>query len=514
MNFSFRNKCILIFLLLLLNVVMRFQPENREIGDDSFIIHIMINSLSEFGWAKWILNPLSFIGLYPYSFTSSTQFLVSGLFLTTRIDMNSVIFLNTLIIGLFSAFTAYLMANALINDDLFKYISAFSFSTLIGIVDYTTWTIGERPFAIIFVPLIIYLLLKWKASSKLKYIILLVIISFFTLSTHHVSYFILPIFMLFLILNICKKFKNNNKYINFKIKELYILIPPIAFFIAFSIPFFLNKFIEKGTRYQPLLFNYFRYIGPLSLISIGGIVYLVYKQKKTFIEWFMILSPISLVPFIYIATYMKWFLPVFLIPLIGVGLINIIKVSNIRKRYLYRVFALYLLISIIFTGYFQFLHNYSESLYNGRNIEDSTYTTGLWSKASMNGSAISNDRYFGQRVFAVSEKPFLIPFTSIDQIYGFIKANVSEYERYPISSENFWFDGYRGPDRGEPLWELVHQMLKSPKELGLKYVVENMKANGLIIWHHQNYKSNLLSYVHKNENLIFDSGNINIWTII
>jgi hypothetical protein len=427
--------------------------------------------------------------------------------------MNSVIFLYDLLLGLFGVFTAYLMAGVLIDDDFFKFIVAASFSTITAIVGYTTWTIGERPFTIIFIPLIVYLLIKWKTSVKLKYFILITFLSLFLLATHHEIYFMIPIYILFSILYLYAKLKNHLKVINIRIEKISILIAPLAFIMAFSIPFFLNKFIEKGTRYQPILPDYVRYFGPLLVLSIGGMVYLVFKQKKSFNEWFLLLAPISLVPFIYISTYMKWFLPIFLVLPAGIGLINIARLLDNRKRRFFYVFALYLLFSFIFTGYYQFLHDYGEIPYNQRYIEDSTYRTGLWLKANIDGSAISNDRILGERIFAVSEKPFLMPFTSVDQIYGFIKANVSEYERYPLSSEQFWFDGYGSKyDRGETLWEVVHQMGESTKELGIKYVVENMKANGLISWNHQSVKSKLISYVHNNGNLLYDTGNINVWT--
>ena len=77
MKLSKKAKIELFSLLIILNVILRFQVVPNEIFPDSFLMHIMVNSLNEFGYAKWFLHPLSVIGLYPASYSSSMQFLLS-----------------------------------------------------------------------------------------------------------------------------------------------------------------------------------------------------------------------------------------------------------------------------------------------------------------------------------------------------------------------------------------------------------------------------------------------------
>ena len=129
MKLSKKSKIELFSLLIILNVILRFQVVPNEIFPDSFVMHIMVNSLNEFGYAKWFLHPLSVIGLYPASYSSSMQFLLSGISQTTGLEMRWVIFLYCVFIGLLSMFAAYLMAGAIMNDDLFKFLVAFAFST-------------------------------------------------------------------------------------------------------------------------------------------------------------------------------------------------------------------------------------------------------------------------------------------------------------------------------------------------------------------------------------------------
>ena len=115
MRFSLRTNFLLLCLLVILNVILRFQAEPREMGIDSFIVHMLINSLTEYGYGRWILHPLSLAGLYPYSFSSSVPFLLSGIQQIASIDITNVIFLYCIILGFLSIFTGYLMAGAIMG---------------------------------------------------------------------------------------------------------------------------------------------------------------------------------------------------------------------------------------------------------------------------------------------------------------------------------------------------------------------------------------------------------------
>ena len=116
----------------------------HEIGMDSFDIHSIANSVSTFGYAKWWIDPAAIAGFYPFSYASLVPFVLSGISQCTGINMERTIWLFSAFIGLFSAFTAYLMAGAIRDDDIFKYLVAFAYSTSAGILYFTTWTVSTR----------------------------------------------------------------------------------------------------------------------------------------------------------------------------------------------------------------------------------------------------------------------------------------------------------------------------------------------------------------------------------
>jgi len=517
MYFSRRTKFMLICLMIVLNVVLRFQVVLNEIGWDSFYVHIMANSLSEFGYARWFLHPLSIPGLYPVSDVSAVPFLLSGISQATGLEMRWVIFLYCIFIGILSMFTAYLMAGEIIDNDLFKFLVAFGFSTSPAVVGYTTLTIASRNFFIVLAPLFIYLLLKCRKSIGSKYVLLAIFLAIFLFTTHHLFYFLIPAFFAFFVLSIGYTLK---KHINIRIPEKIVSFFPAGvlspfisiagFLCMFSIPFFTGRFIEVS-RYAPIDESYVRYVGILFIPAIGGLAYLVFKRNKAFGEWFLLLTLIFLTTFIYEQTYMKWFLPIFLVPFAGIGLINVLRLS-VKRKHILPIIAIFLLLVLSFSAYYQFLHTYRTSPYNERYIEESTYKTGQWMKENIkNGSAISNDVLFGKRIFAISETVHLLDAnTVLNYIYGFIDVNLSQFERYPLTEEDFWFTGYKGPDIGEIAWESVHRMWRSPQELNISYVVENKQCGGKLCYKHGNYPQ-FLHYTYENADSIYDCGNINIW---
>ena len=520
MKLSNRIKLTLFALLIILSIILRFQVVSHEIGADSFLMHIMVNSLNEFGFAKWFLHPLSVFGLYPASYTSTMHFLLSGISQCAGIEMRWGIFLYCMFIGLLSMFTAYLMAGEIIDDNVFKFLVALVFSTSPGVLGYTTWAITTRGLLVVLAPLLVYLLLKCRTS--IKYVPITFILAIFLLATHHLFYFLIPAFFAFFILTICFKLKD---HINIKLPERLTSFTANSFFIPllsitgflfmFSIPFFTGRFIEQS-RYASIDISYVRYMGLLIIFAIGGLTYLIFKHKKVFGEWFLLLTLIFLTTFIYQQTYMKWFLPIFLAPFVGIGLINVIRIPE-KRKYVVPLVSIFLLLAISFSAYYQFLHSYEEYPFNERYIEDSTYNTGKWMNENIinNSNAISNDESLGNRIFATSETVRILVISStVDQIYGFISINLSEYKRYPLTDESFWFSGYDGPAMGLANWNSVNMLRISPSDFNITYIVENKRTNGNVItWHHSPYPSKLLQLAYNEKNCIYDCGNINLWSL-
>ncbi|WP_367343970.1 hypothetical protein [Methanomethylovorans sp.] len=508
MNFA-RKRAYLIFgLIIFYNLLIRFQINMFEIGVDSFFVHVLVNSVSEFGFAKWYLNPLSFAGLYPYSYASSVPFLLSGFAQMSKISMNYIILIYCQIIGLLSIFTAYLMTSEIIDDKFTRIVSAFFFSISLSIVTYSTLTIPTRGLLIVLAPLVFYFLVKMHKTKKISYYILFSLLCLFMILTHHLFYFFLPLFASYIVIEIVQKFQIY-KYINLDYIPYFILI---GFIAMFSVPFFTGKFLETS-RYAPLFTNYLRYVGIPLFYSIGGISYLVFKHEKKYSEYLLLLTIVFLTPFIYKLTYMKMFISAFLIPFAGYGFSNFTRCIFKQKRQAV-VIVLSLLLITSFVSYYQFLneYNFNDENVNERTLKLSSYSAGNWMKENTFGNAISNNDLLGVRISSVAETTHFVVMSSvIDQVYGFIEANISEFKMYPITSEDFWYSGYAGPDHGNEIWADIHRLVKYPDEFNITYVVEDINALGNVVWNHSPFRSKLITESHTNKGCVFDNGNIKIW---
>jgi hypothetical protein len=472
----------------------------------------MVNSLNEYGYARWFLNPLSIFGLYPASECSSLQFLLSGIKQCTNLETNDIIFLYCIFMGILSIFTMYLMAGEIFNNITFKVLTAFLFSTSPAVLGYTTWTIPLRGLFVVLAPLFVYFMLRTRKS--LKYMPLFAVLLFFLFATHHLFYFFIPIIFVFIFLSFSYKINRMNPI---KIPERFNLISVIFFPLAFSVPFVTGKFMETSSKYAPINESYVRYIGLPVIFAIGGLAYIIGKQKKLG-EWFLLLSLVSITMFIYIETYMKWFVSILAVPLAGFGLINVIKLSkSIKRGSLLKFLTISLMLCLSFSAYYQFIHfipKLEENKINERYIEESTYQAGLWMRAKIDDSSISNDRMFGNRISAISERaPVLVPHLTINQIYGFNELDISEFKLHPVTSEAFWFGGYEGPAVGEVTWDRINLMYLPYWKFSIKYFVENTRADGNVIWHHGMYPSKLLHYAYDEKDRVYENGKVRIWKL-
>ena len=441
MKFSKRKKILLLCLLILLNVIIRIPSVPHPIGDDSFVIHILANSISLFGYAKWWIHPLSVVGNYPYSYASAFPFFLSGISQCIGFETVHTIWLYCILIAVFSVFVAYLISGEIIDDDLFKFLTAFGFSLAPAILAYTSWTIPSRGFFIILLLLFIFLLLKCR-NSILKYSFLTFVLILLLFSVHHYVYFIIVFLVSYIILiigfNLCKRIKPVNV-----LKKLTPLVPIAGFFLMYSIPFFTRHFIE-GSRYVDWI-PYVRYTGIFLVPAAGGLTYLIFKHNKKFGECFLLLTTILFTAFICNQTYMKFFIPIFVILLAGIGLKNALEVSGQKKKYAGVTVIIFLLLFVSFSGFYQ---HWRTNVGGGIRIhawymEETPYAGALWIKDNINmdKKLIYNDYLIARRMFAISEVPTFIWDADVCLLtYGFAnESDITIFKNSP-STEEFYME--------------------------------------------------------------------------
>ena len=524
MKFSKRSVIIVSALLILLNTILRYPTTPHEIGADSFAMHVMANSISTFGYAGWWIHPASIIGSYPYSTSpSAVPFLLSGISQCSNMDTESAILLYSIILGIFSIFAAYLMAGAIWDSDIFKFLVAFVFSTCMGIVTYSTWTANARTLFIISLPLFIYLLLKTR-TFRARFSILTSIILLLLLVTHNYIYFTIPVILSYFVVVLLYKFRNYIESV--KIPENFANIAMLAsFLIMFSIPLFTRTFMEidpavqrSGGEQYVLVFiqNYARYIGILIIFSVSGFIYLLLKRNKKVEEWFLLLCLTGLAPFFSILTYMKWLILPFASLLIGMGLTNIAKPSQ-KKKYASFFVVILLLFSVSFTGYYQYLHFLNDPNPYTRHMEERTYIGALWIKDNINiDKNMIIECYLTHKVFSISEVPTLTGIGAADLAYGFVDPKKLEVKQvHSPFSLNFYFSNPYKTVNHTLTSTIVRKIsnsdinamsknwgIRSIPRFNLSYYVENTDLDNTFTRSVQQTKDN-----------VYDNGQIRVWCL-
>ena len=516
MKFSKHTTYALVALLIILNIIFRYPTTPHEIGWDSFAINVLANSISEFGYAKWWIHPASIGGFYPYSYASAVPFLISGISQCTGIGMQWIIWLFCVLIGIFSASTAYLMAGAIKDDDVFKYVVALVYSTSTGLLYFTTWTVSTRGLFIVLLPLFIYLLLKCRISIA-KYSTLTLILFVVLLIIHHLFYFIIPIVVSYLIVIIFYKLKIHVRFD--KIPKSVVNFALFAcFFVMFVIPFFIDSFIGVESRYAMEKIQYIEYarmIGFPIIFMIGGFSYILLKPVKNFEEWFLLIVLLGLTPMLHIEIYTKWFFLAFACLLIGVALTNIVKTTIKKKKGVTSIIIVILLLSTIsFAGYYQFVHYSNDPDPRTRYMEDKTYIGALWIK-----DAIDKDKnmivtsFISHRVFSISEVPTLTGMGVVDLAYGFVDPNKLEITQScsPLSTAFYLHSPYKVVNHSNTAWHVkaIHGgdindyrswTYRSTSKFNISYCVDNKDFPYIFTRSVQLTKNNL-----------YDNGKIRVW---
>lgn len=502
-NLKINSTYIFMILLIIYNLILRYPITPHEIGYDSFEIHTIANTVSTFGYAKWWLHPSSVVGLYPYSYASAVPFILSGMSQLLNIDMETTIFVFSVLIGIFSAYPIYILAGLIKNDETFKALAAFTYSTSAGMLYFTTWTVSTRGLFIVLVPLLAYTILK---RQSIKYWVLTIAIATLLFATHHLIYYSIIIISSFLLVKVLCKLKLIEESKN--TSKIIYYATPACLIILIMLPFFSRTFMETGSRYEWIIaqtMEYVRMVGPLLLLAISGFLYIILKRNKNFGEWFLLTSVIGVSPLLYVGKYTKWFMLFLIFLLVSISLKNTIDMEKGVYKNVKVFMIIILLTSTVFTCYFQFLDSPVVTAGYSRYMTEKTYSGARWI-----GDYIGpNERIFvggdiSARVCSISKTPTLLGGPT-DLIYGFINASNLEVVQNSSITSLYKLNNTSSPSW--VIWAISTTEIDKPnswaqrltKQYNISYAVENKDRKGT-------FERSL-----KMHKLIYDNGEIGVW---
>lgn len=549
MKFSKRNKYISLALLVILNVVIRLPVMSHETGIDSFFIHRLATSISTEGYAKWIIHPLSFTGLYPMSYASSSPFFLSGMSQITGINIEHIILFLCILLGIFSVFSTFLFAGEIKDDDVFAFLVSFIYSLSPVFLLFTIWQATTRNIFIAFFPLFLWALLRCRNSFSGKYIGIAIVSLSFLIFSHKLCLFIPLIFIAFIaaviLTLIYQKVKPSMVFSNSKIlNKLSFIIFPVTFLLLFSIQFsgidFYNNYLQgfytgylfEGEDTYIVILNiaadYFGKVGFVLFFGLIGFISLARTAFNGFGRLFVVLSILTLTPFLVIQVYTPEIILPFFSILVGFGLISTYDILKQRRRIVFKKAALSLLVIciVVSTGFSWFMLDHWKI--HEMSMSDKTYASASFLKDNANDTSVANSGLLSCQLSSFSGEACL-PYggayaqsTAPEQlIYGSVKPDevvigqlLSPSEI--ISRRRLYALKTKSSDAKEDWADFVTSFPGANKtkivssKYDAHYVIEDIRIYGQF-WHWKQQYSRLLVNLHVSGNKIYDNDGENIW---
>ena len=503
---NFQKKTLLWLLLIILNIVIRIPSAPHEIGGDTYQLHSLANSITQFGEARWWTDWSSAFGMTSYSYSSAVPFSLSGISQATGIDMEIAVYLYSLSLGLLGAFTAYVMAGAIYNEFLFKYLLSLFYSISSGILAFTSWNASARGLFLVLFPLFIFLLLK--KSSSWKKLLLIILSLIFLRATHNFFYFCIPLILVYVPVELLARknlFLKNIKFSKY-LNSIYLLTTCILFVIPFATKLFLTG--EKYQGFISLLITTTRYIGPTIAFSVPGFLYLTLKNEKTKYEYFILFSTLFFIPIFYSAIYGKFITLPLIVFYIAIAVKNI---TNCRKKISSILLIILICSLVLFSSFYSHFRTGASDEYFY--MSEYTNAAGIWSRNHIieNSHVYTTNVEIG-RMAAVSNGHISIPMTPpLTLTYGYVKDVKNTSTKLSPYSMEFYFEGAYIPNPGVLPWGSYKwhssfgiddgRVKDFMKKYDIKYVVEDLTY----------VPTKLTQSLGDKKSLIHDNGRTRIW---
>ncbi|UCE37891.1 MAG: hypothetical protein JSW00_01210 [Thermoplasmata archaeon] len=489
MKFSKRVNFLLLSFLITLNVALRYPTVQHELGADSFVIHILGDSITRHHYAKWILHPLSYIGLYPFSYPSAYPFLAADVSVSTGLDVESSIFLISIALGLIGVFGTYFLAREIKKDDLFCFVAALTFTLSPVFVRTTFWQASTRNLFVALAPSCMLLLLKTRGFAINRLNILFVITLFTVGTSHRLGVFMIFILIAYLtgvimfalykqILPMTIKSKKLNR--SFRIAGPLIItgifVALLGMLISGNNPLqgaqglvvYQETVFFTGRSIPILLLNLFvsliGRIGFMILFAMIGFAYLIWKKNKGLYEVFIVVSLIFIFPTIGMRTYSSYFFLIFFSLLAGYSFLQIFKFLK-RKKVTGLALAIMAAALIASVGFHSYM--WSHWRVTDYTMTEPTYDCAIYVKYNTNNTYIANNGLKAARISAISGKSCL-PIggaTLVDNgpeqlIYDYLHEE--DYQIIPIAIDKITVGSdalYKAKGAGnvEQDWTTIHQ---------------------------------------------------------
>jgi len=347
-------KISVILFLISLNLTLRAPNEwlFNTTGSDAHAYEFLTLQLINNGYLIWVLSPLSYFGMYPYSYASGPMVFTGSILLVTGLKTDIVILIYSLFNSILGTFFAFFIGRIFFKKNILPaIIIAMSYTLNHYFLLHTLWRYSTRGMFMSLLPVLLWYLLKSVNSfNRLKYFSLSIIFFTLLLTIHRMNtYATVTILFPFLIFHFATFFIPKIKIkaiFNYNSSKYFLILSSLIIFV--TLIEFTDYYINLGFpirktwlfdgydhRFFGVYLNVFRTYserGLLLFLALPGMIYLFSKPNKQYHEIYFIFILFSQLLWILDVEY---FLPIFSITLsilTGYGFISLINVIKSREQ--------------------------------------------------------------------------------------------------------------------------------------------------------------------------------------
>lgn len=186
--FTRRTAILLLAVLVLLSIAVRYPlVEHERNQTDSYFIHLLSQSISTDGYAKWAVHPLSYLGYYPFSYPSGVPFIVAELSAMTGLSVEVTILLLGTMIGVLFCLGMFLLARQFLRRPEHALLAVF-FSILgARFVDTSYWDGSARAPMVALVVLVVFVLFRAASTRQRLLLAVALFLGVGCFATHHMA---------------------------------------------------------------------------------------------------------------------------------------------------------------------------------------------------------------------------------------------------------------------------------------------------------------------------------------
>jgi len=379
----------------------------------------MVTSLNSHHSALWVLNPLSYFGLYPLSQPSGSVFLLSEITQVANMPIEAAILLLDFIVGILGVLGCFLLGREFSLRPRFALLLALVLSLTPEFIDSLTWQVPTRILFTALIPYLLWGMIRFTRTPSIRGVFLVGIVLALMMSFHRLAILMVlvavaSVITLIVLVSVrALRIQFPTLFLRpviFRNTSWFALIGIFLVSIAMIVQGnvlqeYSSGVIVSGDSHVIQMLNLFvslsRSAGLLLPLAFVGVVVLIRRRAKTFAEPFLVVTLLAFLPTLFLRQYTGFYT----IPLTSLFIVAGVDAVLSRIRSNAVRLGVATLIVMIALGSGEAIVRYDLSQDSA--LTSREYSLGLYSMHTIDGTWVFSDGLEGARSSAISGVRYL-----------------------------------------------------------------------------------------------------------